>query len=458
MKAEHRSGWETGLFFLLTALLGLTLLWQLHALFSLISFSGSRAGAGEEADWDEQCALLYPTRIYYTSGDGRYAAAFQPNSEYDEMKQMAMTVLDRARVSGSGRSITEAELWSSSPACCLLYDCPLEASLLQALGFSGGLCQALPEEGIRELWLLPSSLYWQDSVLVLVNRSAGFFWRLTVAGPREEAGFQPLLDRFFALTQSEKQSQNFIYFCAQESLGLGGDAFFLAPDLAAPSSFGLARSYGFSDREGSLNTTQAEAYALRLFQFSDTMRVWSSSFSSVLYTNEYATLRVSSDGKIRYSAMIPPGGETASLPEAYQLARDFAQTAALPGYSGSGLSLSLRSYENTGDAYRFSFDYYFRGVRLLTDARDEAPVRVTVSRGSITGFAAEYVSVYQYNQPTENGKAPTQYDMLLRVLSEYPGALPELCWELSGSRFSLCWKTGDARFPVTGAVGEEVRP
>ncbi len=429
MRLKLKKALSLGAFFLcLSALLYLGV-WQLRDLMSpLRAYSRSEDDQAEDL-WELGRDMLSPACMYLTAGDGGYRSVDVGSPDYPEMKELLFSLLDLGRSAGNGRFDPAQEFFQAQPALCCRYRFAINAELLRSLGFSEGLCQSLPEDGVRELWLVPSTLYWQDSSLYFVNRSADFCWKLTVTAERRGSQFQRLLDRF----PESAASASADLLCAQQRFGLGGDAFFLAPDECAMPDYFLLRSGVFAGPEGSVNAAQTRSYALRLLRYSDTLRIWSIGFNSVLYTNENTTLRISSDGRVRYSAVALPDYENMSLAESFALASDFVRDAAL-STTNTELCTVLSHWAPIEDGYQFDFDYYCRGVRLVLNDADTPALCVRVTKGIISFFSGDYVSVYRavLNPQQRN---LTQYDALVQALAEEPLAIPESVWLLSGDRF-----------------------
>lgn len=420
--------WVRNLFFGLSALaLTLLLVWQVKELLSYIRPEQSREAREPAQLRITQHAALVPGDLYFSDGSGTYQLSQPLQSEYSFLKFLGQEMLQQALHSEEGRSVGLDGITAEAAGFLYLYTCPLPAQIFEELGAPDLFLSAYPAAGINEIRFFPAAYYWQDSVVIVCNREAGFFWKFVIYGKNRTSADQANLDYFVELFDpSRTVAETYIQSLSGLMTPADGEYF-------SKRSF-EAVSY-FQNDEGFISESAASAYANRVFSYADTMDTWSFSQDTTVFTNEYATLRVQSDGSVFYSGL-GVHDSSALMLAAYEAAYEFVQRPLALSYSAA-ITLRPVSYTTENSVFTFTFAYYYRGMRI----EGLKEMTVSVRNTDIINFTG---GIYRF---TVKSMAEQDYQSnetwFARFTELNPDRAPSFCWVLYEDNWYPALSGGD---------------
>ncbi len=389
---------------------------------------------------DTEANMLKPGEIYFTLGgsDGSYGRVTKQEADYEDIFLNAYELLAYVLQNGDIEEESFELLPWQQEACVMTYSFALGNDLVMQ---QVGLKEKLPEGSWSEIWVLPAQKR-QDKVCVyLLDQAEQICLKATWQAWDLDANQQLLV----LLRQQESLlSKN--YLAVQKGWPerrLQGN-YILENSIHETAHMVNAKVIFLLGKK--MNPVQAEQYALRFFQYPDTVTVKESA-SQILFTNEKITVKLDETGLVQYvETLTDEEKNPITMREAYQLAVGFVKSD-LDLDENRNVDFIFAAYEAAEDQYVFYFNYVICGVpyqmqeERVEQWRMEHPIRVTVEGSRVRRyerFALDF-----------DVKADSQYTLKYtwqEMMNEMAGkgtqlqGVPELRFYLEGSRMILYWE------------------
>ncbi len=385
-KGNFRKSMELVCFFVLFAVLSGLLIYQLdRAYFQLLG------KPQEKVDGDENVVLrdlLQPGQIFLAQGletNVEYARLTYSDGYYNQAYVTGSGLLQRVLDLGVWEQRKNIELPWERNHCVFVYDFDIGSEFLALM--AGQVVDAT-DLHVGEIWIFPSATYREDTEIYLVNWQENTSWKISLGRTEGRAEAQPLLR--FLYDKAAKMEKAWI--CVQNSLpGKFEDNAFVMKEQEAISVYPVELTSPVLRQNGYLDKEEVETYCQRFFENPDMMLEFQSTREQITYIDERATIQVSRNGLVQYTASYIAEEIERSLQRDFQTACAFLEkdmamiSETVPEYR-------LVGYHATEKGYVFCFDYYFNGIRFvlgeefLKKQNLQSAIEIEVRNGMIRAY------------------------------------------------------------------------
>ena len=369
---------------LLFALLGL-------ALYQIVLIFWEAPAQRENGVWysvaqpDPEANLLRPEEIFFTLGgeDGGYGRIAKQDESFEDVFSSAYELLTYVLKNSELETDSFEALPWSREVCIFNYGFALQTDLiLQQIGLE----KKVAEGSWSEIWIVPAQNRQEKTGIYILDRDSDICLRAECsAWDQEQNHF--LMERLRNL-ESLLSKSYFAVKSAWPKAELHGDYLL---EEAMRETVSTIRADAIFLVGKKMNPLQAERYALRFFQYPDTVKVKEST-EQILFTNEKITVKVDDTGLLQYvETLTEEEKKPITMKEAYQLAVGFVK-ADLDWEGTAGLDFSLSGYEIIEGQYVFYFNYLVGDIPYRMDEerselwRMEYPIRVTVEGSRVRRY------------------------------------------------------------------------
>ncbi len=424
---------------LLFALLGL-------ALYQIVLIFWEAPAQRENEVWysvaqpDPDANLLRPEEIFFTLGgeDGSYGRIAKQDENFEDVFSSAYELLTYALKNSELKTDSFDVLPWSREVCIFNYGFTLQTDLILQ---QTGLEKKVAEGSWSEIWIVPAQNRQEKTGIYILDRETDICLRAECDAWDQEQNHL-LLEKLRNL-ESLLSKSYFAVKSAWPEEKLQGD--YLLEDAMRETVYTIHASHIFLVGK-KMNPLQAERYALRFFQYPDTVKVKESA-GQILFTNEKITVKVDDTGLLQYvETLTEEEKKPITMKEAYQLAVGFVN-ADLDWERTSGQDFCFSGYEITESGYVFTFNYLIGEIPYRMDeersklCRMKYPIRVTVEGSRVRRYE-RYALDFELDMATPNTLDHTWQDAMNEMAAQGMKlkGVPVLKYYYERSRMALYWE------------------
>jgi len=436
-KRNFRKTIELLCFFVLFAILSSLLIYQLsRAYYRLLGEPQEEVIRNENVVPRD---LLQPGQIFWAQGSEKnveYTRLTYSDGYYNPAYVSGSDLLQQGLREGVWeRQKTIGLPWHRNH-CVFVYDFDVGSDFLALMAEQA---VDVADMQVREIWIFPSATYDEDTEIYLINWRENTSWKISLSRTQGRAEAQSLLS--FLYDRAAKMEKSWI--CTQNSLPgrFEENAFFMKEQTAA-SVYPVLLTSPVLQRNGSLNREAVESYCQRFFENPDMMLEFQSTREQIAYIDERATIQVSRNGLVQYTASYIEEEIEKSLRRDFETACTFLEkdmamiSEAIPEYR-------LVGYRAEEKGYIFYFDYFFNGIRFvlgdafLEEQNLQSAVEVEVRNGMIRAYRGLPIQK-QIDVSRVETLEETWIEAMDRLWS--PGkSLPQLLYQWSEDALYVSW-------------------